>query len=209
MQKPVNLYYTPQGLTALRYSRCDGSIVERIVSRPSALLLEAADSMAAVEAKVLSTAQAVMFNAFRAIPLMPEGDWKLAAEADASPLFRETFQHLLTFLRQPPKRRWCVRGEPHYFLLFGYQAMDGSYLMGAFVLPCGKPSVLTFRAEDLLQALPPAQAFATMTVVSASDGATQQTDVNMGWDTRIRLPINDNGAALVKLIPNLTEEATR
>lgn len=207
MQKPVNLYYTPQGLTALRYGRCDGSMVERTVSRPSALLLEATDPAAAVEAKMLRTAQAVMFNAFRAMPLKPEADWTLASDADVSPLFRETFQHLLTFLRQPLERRWCVRGEPHYFLQFGYQTMDGRYVMGAFVLPCGKPSVLTFRAEDILQALPSARAFATMTVVSASDGASQQTDVEMGWDTRIRLPINDNGAALVELIPNLLEEA--
>jgi hypothetical protein len=206
MRKPVNLYYTPQGHTALRYSRVDGSIVERLVKRPTALLVDVADPMAEVQACELPSAQALLFNAYRAMPLIPEAAWSMAKDANVSTLFHETFQHFLTFLRQPPEKRWCVRGEPHSFLQFGYQGSDGCYIMGAFVLPCGKPSVLTFRSEDLIQALPPSSPFSTMTVVSASDGATEQTDLNMGWDTRIRLPIQDNGAALIKLYPNPTQE---
>jgi hypothetical protein len=207
MSKPVNLYYTAQGLCALRYSRIDGAYVDRLVKRPTALLVAPADPTAALQAKPFFSAQEMLFHAYRSMPLMPEARWELSAQAAVSPLCRETFQHFLTFLRQPPEARWCVRGEPHTFLQFGYQATDGRYFMGAFVLPCGKPWVLTFRSEDLIRSIRPLSPFATMTITSQSDGSEPQTDAHMGWDTRIRLPIQDKGAALIELLPNPTTEA--
>ena len=197
---PVNLYFTAQGRTALRYWRADGSVAERQVSSPAALLCQEADPEAVVSPRVLESAEAVLFAAFRELPLCPQGAWALAGEG-FSPLYREAFAALLRMLRRAPSERWCRRGEPGWFLQFGLREADGSYTMGAFVLPCGKPAVLTFRAADLIEALPGAQPFATMDVLSAADGLAEQRNEAVGWDARIRLPIADRGAALVRLFP--------
>ena len=198
---PVNLYFTAEGRTALRYWRADGSVVERQVSSPAALLCQEADPEAVVSPRVLESAEAVLFAAFRELPLCPQGAWALAGEGGFSPLYRKVFAALLRMVRLAPSERWCRRGEPGWFLQFGLREVDGSYTMGAFVLPCGKPAVLTFRAADLIEALPGAQPFATMDVLSAADGLAEQRDEAVGWDARIRLPIADRGAALVRLLP--------
>ena len=197
---PVNLYFTAEGRTALRYWRADGSVVERQVRSPAALLCQGPDPEAAVTPRVLESAEAVLFAAFRELPLCPQGAWALA-EAGFSPLYRDTFAALLRLLRRPVVERWCRRGEPGWFLQFGLREADGSYTMGAFVLPCGKPAVLTFRAADLIEALPGERPFATMDVLSAADGLAEQRDAAVGWDARIRLPIAERGAALVRLLP--------
>ncbi len=194
---PTNLYFTPTGATVLRYQTSCG-VRERTVDFPAALLTQPADDDACVTPRLLTTPEEVLFHAFRALPLMPHGDWRLA-EDRFSETYRATFNALLRMLRQPPEARWCVRGEPGCFLQFGLREADGSYTMGAFVLPCGKPAVLTFRAEDLIQMLPPAQPFATMEVMSVADGLPARTDEAVAWDTRIRLPIADRGAALIRL----------
>ncbi|MGN0886470.1 MAG: hypothetical protein ACI4RT_05675 [Candidatus Spyradenecus sp.] len=198
---PVNLYFTAQGRTALRYWRADGCVVERQVPSPAALLCQAADPEAVASPRVLESAEAVLFAAFREMPLCPQGAWMLDASGGFSPLYRETFAALLRMLRCAPEARWCRRGEPGWFLQFGLREVDGSYTMGAFVLPCGKPAVLTFRAADLIEALPGERPFATMDVLSAADGLPEQRDEAVGWDARIRLPIAERGAALVRLLP--------
>ena len=198
---PVNLYFTAQGRTALRYWRADGSVAERQVSSPAALLCQEADPEAVVSPRALESAEAVLFAAFRELPLCPQGAWALAGEGGFSPLYREAFAALLRMVRLAPSERWCRRGEPGWFLQFGLREADGSYTMGAFVLPCGKPAVLTFRAADLIEALPGERPFATMDVLSAADGLAEQRDEAVGWDARIRLPIADRGAALVRLLP--------
>lgn len=203
MKKPVNLYFTKHGQTVVRYGCIDGTIVERCVSRPTALLLQPADENAAVEASAIETASALLFHAYRGMALRPELDWTL--KGDFSPLFHEVFQHLLACLRKPAEERWCVRGEPNKFLHFGYRTTEGHYILGAFVLPWGKPTVFTFRAGDLIEALPPTAPFATMTIESVADGLAPQCDQHMGWDTRIRLPMVENGAALLHLIPEPLE----
>lgn len=199
---PVNLYYNKEGCTVLRYWRHDGKVLERVATSPAQLLTLPPDADAAVKARVLDTPAAVLFSAFRRLPLVPNADWQLGV-GDFSPLYRETFAAMLRMLRLPSQQRWCVRGEPGWFLQFGLRETDGSYTMGAFVLPCGKPAVLTFRSEDLIEALPPKIAFETMTITSAADGLEEQTISRMAWDTRIRLPIADNGAALVRLFPEV------
>ena len=73
--------------------------------------------------------------------------------------------------------------------------------MGAFVLPCGKPAVLTFRLEDLIDTLPPASPFEKVDILSEADGLPAQCDQGLPWDTRVRLPIADNGAALLRITP--------
>lgn len=197
---PVNLYFTAQGRTVLRYWRVDGSVVERQVRSPAALLCQEPDPEAVVSPRALENAEAVLFAAFRELPLCPQGAWALA-EAGFTPLYREAFAALLRMVRRPVAERWCRRGEPGWFLQFGLREADGSYTMGAFVLPCGKPAVLTFRAGDLIEALPGARPFATMDVLSAADGLAEQRDAAVGWDARIRLPIAERGAALVRLLP--------
>ncbi len=194
---PINLYFTPQGQTAVRYTTRDRAVVERVVDYPAALLTAPPDDAACVRPRMLSSPQEALFEAFRGIPLCPEGDWTLAPKGFL-PTFREAFALLLRMLRQPPEARWCVRGEPGWFVQFGLRAPDG-YTMGALVLPCGKPAVLTFRAKDLIRALPPAQPFATVTITSEADGLCRRVDEAMAWDTRVRLPIADNGGALVQL----------
>lgn len=196
--RPVNLYYTPDGQTALRYWRRDGSIVERVVRFPAQLVMQAPDAEAEVTPRVLETPSAALFAAFRAIPLCPQGEWRLAEGEAFGPVFRAAFEAFLEMMRKPVEERWCVRGEPGYFLQFGMREGEG-YTMGALVLPCGKPAVLTFRAEDLIQALPPARAFETMSITSQAEGLSKETSPSMGWDTRIRLPITTPGGALLKL----------
>ncbi len=176
------------------------------MSHPAALLMAPPDPTAMGNPHLLQTPEEVLFCAFRGMPLCPEGDWCLAEES-FSDTFRATFEALLRMLRKPPEERWCVRGEPGWFLQFGLREEDGSYTMGAFVLPCGKPAVLTFRAEDLIRDLPPREPFATMEVSSIADGLPLQTDCHMAWDTRVRLPIADRGAALIVLRPEPLEHA--
>lgn len=197
----VNLYFTPEGKTALRYRLTTGERRERTVDFPSALLTQPAEPEAEVNLQPLHNPEAALFAAFRAIPLRPDAPWTLTESPDFSPLYRETFAALLRMMRLPPEQRWCRRGEPGRFLQFGFREKDGSYTMGAFILPCGKPAVLTFRAEDLITALPPDFPFATMEIRSVADGLPEQIDPEKAWDTRIRLPIADRGAALITLRP--------
>ena len=197
---PRNLYYTQHGTTVLRYWQNNGKSACRETPYPAALLSCPPDPSASVRPGVLETPRAVMFEAFRGLPLAPTGDWTLGPDG-FSPLYRNVFAALLRMLRLPPEQRWCVRGEPGWFLQFGLHETDGSYTLGAFILPCGKPAVLTFRSADLLDALPSETPFVAMDITSASDGLSEQTDERMGWDTRIRLPIADNGAALIRLRP--------
>ncbi len=198
--RPINLYFTAEGHTALRYWTRRGDVLERRVPFPAALITAPVDDEAEVKPRLLRTPEEVLFCAFRGMPLAPEGDWTLAEEG-FSEVYRKTFAAFLRMLRKPPAERWCVRGEPGWFLQFGLREEDGSYTMGAFVVPCGKPAVLTFRAEDLIQTLPPSQPFATMDITSEADGLAEQLDAAMVWDTRIRLPIAERGAALVRLRP--------
>lgn len=198
--RPVNLYFDEKGQTVLRYWRKDGLAVERRATFPAQLLTLPPDDRADVGSQVLEAANAVVFAAFRRMPLVPEAAWRLGGEG-FSPVYRQVFEALLRMLRLPPAQRWCVRGEPGWFLQFGLKECDGSYTMGAFVLPCGKPAVLTFRAEDCIEALPPERPFAAMKIVSSADGLPEHVDVAQPWDTRIRLPIAENGAALVRLFP--------
>ncbi len=206
--RPINLYFTADGKTALRYWTQGGAVVERVVSHPAALVTLPPDATAEVSPQVLDTPEALLFAAFRGMPLAPEKAWRLAEEG-FSPTMRATFEAFLRMLRLPPEARWCVRGEPGWFLQFGLREDDGRYTMGAFVLPCGKPAVLTFRAEDLIRDLPPAQPFATMDITSVADGLAEQVDRAMAWDTRVRLPIQDRGAALVTLRPNPPDATQR
>lgn len=199
----VNLYFTPEGKTALRYRLTSGERRQRTVDFPAALLTQCGEPAAEVNLQPLHNPEAALFAAFRTIPLRPEAPWELTDSSDFTPLFRETFAALLRMMRLPPEARWCRRGEPGKFLQFGFREADGSYTMGAFILPCGKPAVLTFRAEDLITALPPPEPFATMDITSAADGLSEQTDPEMAWDARIRLPIADRGAALITLRPHL------
>ena len=197
---PVNLYYDVNGQTVLRYWRTDGSVAERRVAFPAQLLTQPADEQAAVSARELETPAAVLFAAFRQMPLAPQADWRLTGQG-MSACFEETFAALVRMLRLPAAKRWCVRGEPGWFLQFGFQEDDGSYTMGAFVLPCGKPAVLTFRLEDLVDTLPPKVAFETVDILSEADGLPAQRDEGFAWDTRVRLPIADHGAALLRILP--------
>ena len=197
---PVNLYYDVNGQTVVRYWRTDGSVAERRVAFPAQLLTQPADDAAVVSTRALETPSAVLFAAFRQMPLAPQAEWRLAGPG-MSVCFEETFAALLRMLRLPPSERWCVRGEPGWFLQFGFQEADGSYTMGAFVLPCGKPAVLTFRLEDLIDTLPPASPFEKVDILSEADGLPAQCDQGLPWDTRVRLPISDNGAALIRITP--------
>lgn len=197
---PANLYFTPEGWTALRYWRRDGSVCERRVRFPAQLLTAPPDPAADVRPRTLDTPHAALFAVFRTIPLRPEGDWRLAEGEAFLPCFRKAFDVLLAMLRRPPEERWCVRGEPGWFVQFGFRETKG-YAMGALVLPCGKPAVLTFRAADLIEALPPPHPFAEMDILSEADGLPPRTDAAQGWDTRLRLPIADCGGALVRLMP--------
>ena len=198
--RPVNLYFKPDGSTALRYWRRDGSVAERSAAFPAQLLTSAPDAEAAVAVQDLTTPAAVLFAAFRAMPLAPHLAWQLNG-TEMSEVYRATFAALLRMLRLPPEQRWCVRGEPGWFLQFGLREADGSYTLGAFVLPCGKPAALTFRTADLIEHLPPETAFEFADFVTEADGVPARTDCALPWDTRVRLPIQDNGAALVRVIP--------
>lgn len=197
---PVNLYFKPDGTTALRYWRKGGNVVERTAAFPAQLLTLPPDATAEVVAQTLETPAAVLFAAFRAMPLAPALDWQLAREG-MSEVYRATFAALLRMLRLPPEKRWCVRGEPGWFLQFGLQEADGSYTMGAFVLPCGKPAALTFRTTDLIEHLMPEAIFECADFITEADGLPARTDHALPWDTRVRLPIADNGAALIRIIP--------
>ena len=197
---PVNLYFTAEGQTAVRYRRTDGTVAERRVRFPAQLLVQPPDSAADVRPGCLDTPYAALFAAFRGIPLRPEGNWHLAKGGAFSPVFRAAFEALLKMLRRPPEERWCVRGEPGWFLQFGFRE-GRDYAMGALVLPCGTPAVLTFRSEDLIEALPPNVPFAEMDLSSVADGLPEQRATAQGWDTRLRLPIADCGGAMVRLFP--------
>ena len=197
MTPPINLYFDAHARTRLRYWAA-GAPRERVLPCPAALLMAPPDPEAEVTGRVLATPHEALFHAFRGMPLRPEADWTLALGEAFTPLWRTVFAQLLEMLRRPPEARWCVRGEPGWFLQFGLREADGSYTMGALVLPNGKPAVLTFRAEDLIEALPPPRPFAEMEVVSQADGLPAQTD-RVPWDTRVRLPIATPGAALLSL----------
>lgn len=196
---PFNLYYTPDGKTALRYLLRGGAFRERIVPFPAALLTAPPDPEAAVCPRTLLTPREALFSAFRMIPLSPDGAWKLA-ETGFSPVFRRAFDLLLRMLRMPPERRWCTRGEPEWFLQFGLHDEE-MWEMAALVLPCGKPAALTFRAEDFFRALGPAAKDRPFALLSVSDGAPKETVHGVGSDIRIRLPVDDNGGAIVRFVP--------
>jgi hypothetical protein len=197
---PVNLYFKPDGTTALRYWNRQERVVERVVAFPAQLLTQPADTEAWITAQTLTTAAGVFFAAFRMMPLAPALDWQVAIPG-MSEVYSETFAALLRMLRLPPEKRWCVRGEPGWFLQFGLQETDGSYTMGAFVLPCGKPAALTFRTTDLIEHLIPEAAFECADFITEADGLPARTDYALPWDTRVRLPIADNGAALIRIHP--------
>ena len=197
---PVNLYCTPKGEVVLRYRRTGGATAERRVPFPARLLAAPPDPLAEVRVRTLSTPREAVFELFRAIPLRPEADWKLAGEGFL-PCFRRVFADALALLRRPPAERWCTRAESDSFLQFGFREGKG-YRMSALVLPCGKPWVLAFRPEDLLDALPPPAPFPTMDILSEADGLPEQIDPDQAWDTRIRLPIPDNGGATLFLRPD-------
>jgi hypothetical protein len=40
-------------------------------------------------------------------------------------------------------------------------------------------------------------------IYTEADGLPAQWDSEMAWDTRIRLPIAENGAALIRVIPHV------
>lgn len=195
MTHPINLYFDAHARTRLRYWAA-GAPRERVLPCPAALLMAPPDPEAEVTGRVLTTPHEALFHAFRTMPLRPELDWTLAPGEAFTPLWRTVFDKLLEMLRRPPEARWCVRGEPGWFLQFGLREADGSYTMAALVLPNGKPAVLTFRAEDLIEALSPPRPFAEMEIVSQADGLPAQTD-RVPWDTRVRLPIATPGAALL------------
>ena len=204
MGAPVNLYYTADGRTVLRYWTRSGRIRERIVRHPAALLMQPPDVEADVSPGVLETPEAVMFAAFRALPLCPHGAWCLAS-GRFSTVYERVFALLLRMLREQSERRWCVRGEPGWFLQFGVGEQDPvQYSLGAFVLPCGRPAVLTFRTADMVERVPMERPFAEMTVISEADGLPARIDDRMPWDTRVRLPIAERGAAKITLNPILT-----
>lgn len=196
--RPTNLYYD-RGRTCLRYW-AGGAPRERVAPFPAALVTLPPDPEAEVTPRALATPAEALFQMFRGIPLRPEGAWSLA-EGAFPPVWREAFGHFLRMVHQPPEARWCVRGEPGWFLQFGLREADGAYTLGAFVLPCGKPAVLTFRAEDLIEALPPPRFFAVMDIRSEADGLEAREDEAWPWDTRVRLPIASPGAAIVRLRP--------
>ncbi|MBQ9694461.1 MAG: hypothetical protein IJV69_06875 [Kiritimatiellae bacterium] len=198
---PVNLYFDVNGQTVLRYWRTNGTVAERRVDFPAHLLTSPEDPLAEVKGRALETPSAVLFAAFRQIPLAPGADWELTGQK-MSVCYQATFAALLRMMRLPVEKRWCVRGEPGWFLQFGFQETDGSYTLGAFVLPCGKPAVLTFRLEDVIDTLPPEKPFQTADIHTEADGLLAQWDYGLPWDTRVRLPIADNGAALIRVIPN-------
>lgn len=197
---PVNLYFTPDGQTALRYWRQGGEVTERRVDFPAELLTQAPDPQAEIVARPLTSATDVLFAAFRAMPLRPELDWRLGP--GFSEHYQKTFAALLRMLRSPCEKRWCVRGEPGWFLQFGLLEEESSYTLGAFVVPCGKPAVLTFRLADAIERLPLARPFATMDLTSSTDLLPEETAKDVAWDTRIKLPIPDNGSALLRLHPH-------
>lgn len=201
MTAPINLHFDARGRTHLRYWG-GGAPRERVVPCPAALLMAPPDPEAEADprGRGLDTPRAALFHAFRAMPLRPEADWRLAPGEAFTPLWRTAWETLVAMLRRPPEARWCVRGEPGWFLQFGLREDDGSYVMGALVLPTGKPAVLTFRAGDLIEALPPPRPFAEMDATTEADGLPAQTD-RLPWDTRIRLPIATPGAALLTLRP--------
>lgn len=199
---PVNLYFTPEGKTALRYRRQGGEVAERIVDFPAALLTQAPDPQADVDVRPFETANDLVFAAFRAMPLRPELNWRLA-EGHFGEHFQRTFQTLLKMLRMAPERRWSTRGEPGEFLQFGLLEEDGSYTMGAFTLPSGRPFVLTFRPEDMIERLPLARPFATLSLTSSTDALPPRTDPHLPWDTRLRLPLPGPASALLHLAPEV------
>lgn len=200
--KPLNLHFDDRGCTCLRYWTA-GGVRTRIVPYPAALLTAPPAPEAEVSPRTLATPAEALFQTFRALPLRPDGPWVLAGGDAFPPVWRKAFAALLRLLRRPPAERWCVRGEPGWFLQFGLRETDGAYTMGAFVLPNGKPAVLTFRPCDLIEALPPAHPFATMDIVSEADGLAARTDPDLPWDTRVRLPIATPGGALLTLRPNI------
>lgn len=197
--RPVNLYYDARGRTCLRYWAL-GAPRGRTVAFPAALLTQPPDPEAEVAPRVFASPAEALFGMFRGMPLRPEGGWALAREGFPA-VWREAFDAFLRMLRLPPGERWCVRGEPGWFLQFGLREADGAYTMGAFVLPCGRPAVMTFRAEDLIEALPPPRFFAVMDIRSEADGLEAREDEAWPWDTRVRLPIASPGAAIVRLRP--------
>jgi hypothetical protein len=197
---PVNLYFKPDGTTALRYWLREGGVKERCVDFPAQLLTREPDPAAQVKVRTFTTPTEMLFSAFRAMPLAPELDWQMSGEG-VSEVFQETFAALLRMLRLPPAQRWCVRGEPGWFLQFGLREADGSYTLGAFVLPCGKPAALTFRTADCIEYLMPETPFELVDFITAADGCPARTDHALPWDTRVRMPIADYGAALVRVIP--------
>ncbi|MEG2725244.1 MAG: hypothetical protein RR982_05260 [Kiritimatiellia bacterium] len=192
-----NLYFLPDGRTALRYRTLQGAMRERVVAFPAQLLMAPPDLEAEVRPRVLNSVQEALFVAFREMPLNPHGAWALADEGFL-PVFREVFNLLLNCLRCSAENRWCVRGEPSWFLQFGMREEDG-YSVGAFVLPCGKPAVLTLRCADLIEALPPDRPITTMTIESVADGLPLESVSAMPWNMRVRLPIVDHGGACIKL----------
>lgn len=200
MTRPVNLFFDSRGQARLRYW-ADGTVRERCARCPAGLLCLPPDPEAdAVPTRPLETPREALFHAFRALPLRPGEAWRLADGNAFTPLWRKAFGALLRMLRRPPEARWCVRGEPGWFLQFGLREDDGTYTMAALLLPNGKPAVLTFRAEDCLETLPPPRPFAEMDVTTEADGLPPQTD-RLPWDARIRLPIDTPGAAFLTLRP--------
>lgn len=202
MRPPINLYHDPLGRTHLRYRVRGGAWRGRVVACPAALLASPPDPEADLpaEPEPFETPAQALFHAFRAMPLRPDLPWRLADVEAFTPLWRETFALLVAFLRRPPAERWCPRGEPGHFLQFGFREGNGHYRLAAFVLPTGKPAVLTFRPEDLIRAQPPPHPFAESDLTSQADGLPPQTD-RLPWDTRVRLPIATPGAAMLRLAP--------
>lgn len=204
IETPENLSYTPDGKTRLTYVS-EAGLAQCQVDFPAQLLTHTFDpAPLPLDSFPLANAQAALFACFSAMPLSPRTDWQ--APSDALPCFREAFAIILATLRQPAQNRWIVRGEPHHFLIAGHRVSTG-WDIGAITVARGKPAVLCIRAEDIIRALPLEHPFATAQFSFQSDGSPAETLDDIPWDTRVRLPIADNGGMVLRI--RVTPTATR
>lgn len=192
------LFYAAGGVVCLPYETETGALAVAVAPYPAALAAMTFDPAPRALAGVHFENPASALEAlFTRIPLSPASAWQ--PPANALPGFKAAFEAAVELLRLPACERWAVRGEPEHFVMVGGRTAEG-WRVAIVMVAKGKPAVITLRCEDVVRALPQRVPTRALTLIFSGDGFTAERIEEAGWDARLRLPLADNGGAVIELI---------
>lgn len=206
------LFYARNGFTCLPY-RAPGILAVAVAAAPAVLAAMAFDPEPLPVERPgglpgdewrFETPAAALEGLFCAVPLAPQAAW--LPPADALPVFDRAFRLAVELMRLPAWERWAVRGEPDHFLVLGARTEQG-WRLAVLTVARGKPAVICLRFEDLIRALPMSGPTVSVDVAFEGDGIEAERITSAGWDTRLRVPVADNGGVVVTLTAHGTERS--